>query len=78
VAEFVVDVAGHTVDEQTTFIGHRWWSRAEILATSARVWPTSLAELLAATARPDTWPVAINDAEESTFLAAEDPQPRAP
>jgi 8-oxo-dGTP pyrophosphatase MutT (NUDIX family) len=78
VPAFVIDVAGHTVDEQTTFIGHRWWSRAEILATSARVWPTSLAELLAAAAYPDTWPVAIDDAEESTVLAAEGQQPPTP
>jgi 8-oxo-dGTP pyrophosphatase MutT (NUDIX family) len=78
VAAFVVEVAGHTVDEQTTFIGHRWWSGAEILATSARVWPTSLAELLAAAAHPDTWPVAIDDAEESTVLAAEGQQPQTP
>jgi 8-oxo-dGTP pyrophosphatase MutT (NUDIX family) len=70
VAAFVVDIAGHTVDEQTTFIGHQWWSRDEIRSTSARVWPTSLIDLLEATAFPETWPITIDDAEESTVPAA--------
>jgi 8-oxo-dGTP pyrophosphatase MutT (NUDIX family) len=73
VAPFVVDVAGHTLDEQTTFVGHRWWSRAEILATSALVWPTALAELLDAAAHPSTWPVIISDAEESTLASTDGP-----
>jgi 8-oxo-dGTP pyrophosphatase MutT (NUDIX family) len=72
VAQFVVDVAGHTVDEQTTFFGHRWWDRQEILTTSARVWPTSLAALLLAAEQPETWPITIDDAEESTVSEAED------
>ncbi len=72
VAPFVVDVAGHTVDEQTTFLGHRWWDREEILATSARVWPTSLVDLLVAADQPDTWPITIDDTEESTVSAGKD------
>jgi 8-oxo-dGTP pyrophosphatase MutT (NUDIX family) len=72
VAPFVVDIAGHTMEEQTTFIGHRWWDRDEIVSTSARVWPTSLAALLLAAEEPHTWPVTIDDAEESTVSAAED------
>ena len=73
VPPFVVDIAGHTVDEQTTFLGHRWWDREEILTTSARVWPKSLAVLLETVEHPDTWPISIDDAEESTVLAAGDP-----
>jgi 8-oxo-dGTP pyrophosphatase MutT (NUDIX family) len=72
VPQFVVDVAGHTLEEQTTFIGHRWWDQARIRATSALVWPTSLADLMVAAAHPETWPVTIDDAEESTVWAAED------
>jgi 8-oxo-dGTP pyrophosphatase MutT (NUDIX family) len=70
VPSFVVDVTGHTVEEQTTFVGHRWWTREEILATDARVWPTSLADLLAAVDQPQSWPVEIDDVEESTVPAA--------
>ena len=77
VAPFVVDVTGHTVDEQTTFIGHQWWSREEIRSTSARVWPTSLIDLLEAAAFPDTWPIAIDDAEESIVAAADGHSPGA-
>jgi 8-oxo-dGTP pyrophosphatase MutT (NUDIX family) len=75
VAPFVVDIAGHTPDEQTTFLGHRWWDRDEIVATSARVWPTSLAVLLEAVEHPHTWPITIDDGEESTVSVAEDPSP---
>jgi 8-oxo-dGTP pyrophosphatase MutT (NUDIX family) len=71
VASFVVDVAGHTADEQTTFIGHRWWRRDEIRSTSARVWPTSLIDLIDAAAHPESWPMTIDDAEESIVSVAE-------
>lgn len=74
VPSFVVDIAGHTVEEQTTFVGHRWWDRDEILATSALIWPTSLADLLAASTHPEAWPVAIDDAEESIVSVMEDRQ----
>jgi 8-oxo-dGTP pyrophosphatase MutT (NUDIX family) len=70
VPSFVVDITGHTVEEQTTFVGHRWWTHEEILATDARVWPTSLADLLAAIDQPQSWPVEIDDAEESIVPAA--------
>jgi 8-oxo-dGTP pyrophosphatase MutT (NUDIX family) len=72
VPPFVVDIAGHTVEEQTTFKGHRWWHRDEVLASSALIWPTSLADLMAAAEYPETWPVAINDAEESVVTLADD------
>lgn len=73
---FEVDVAGHTLDEQLTVIGHRWWSREEVLTTSARVWPTSLPDLLAAIDQPDRWPITIDDAEESIVPAALKQRPR--
>jgi 8-oxo-dGTP pyrophosphatase MutT (NUDIX family) len=66
VPSFVVDITGHTVEEQTTFLGHRWWNPAELLTTSERVWPTSLTDLLEAVDHPDSWPIPIDDAEEST------------
>ncbi len=72
VPPFVVDIAGHTVEEQTTFKGHRWWHRDEIIATSAVIWPTSLADLMAAAEHPEAWPVAIDAAEESIVTLPDD------
>jgi 8-oxo-dGTP pyrophosphatase MutT (NUDIX family) len=66
---FDVDVAGHTIDEQTTFVGHRWWASSELRDTDALVWPTSLADLIDAAAEPGRWPITIDDAEESTVPA---------
>lgn len=66
---FDVDVAGHTVDEQTTFVGHRWWASSELRDTDALVWPTALADLIDAAAEPVRWPITIDDAEESTVPA---------
>jgi 8-oxo-dGTP pyrophosphatase MutT (NUDIX family) len=66
---FEVDVAGHTIDEQFTFVGHRWWASDELRATDARVWPTALADLIDAATEPGRWPIPVDDAEESTVPA---------
>ncbi|MGH8825150.1 MAG: NUDIX hydrolase [Jiangellaceae bacterium] len=66
---FEVDVAGHTLDEQTTFVGHRWWTLDELRATEETVWPTSLPDLVEAAGDAALWPVPIDDAEESTVAA---------
>lgn len=42
VQAFEVDVAGHTVDEQVTLQGHRWWSREELASKTAWIWPAEL------------------------------------
>ncbi len=72
VPPFVVDIAGQTVEEQTTFKGHRWWHRDEVLATSVVIWPTALADLMAAAELPEAWPVPIDDAEESVVTLPAD------
>lgn len=63
---FTVSVAGHTELEQQTLQQHRWWTRAELAATSELVWPVRLAELWALRATPDRWPVELGDVEESS------------
>lgn len=45
VSSFQVDVAGHTVDEQVTLLGHRWWTREELTNSTAWIWPAELVEL---------------------------------
>ncbi|WP_231851376.1 NUDIX hydrolase [Microlunatus phosphovorus] len=42
VQAFEVDVAGHTVDEQVTLQGHRWWSPEELASKTAWIWPAEL------------------------------------
>jgi len=69
VAGFEVDIAGHTNDEQTTFVGHRWWTADELRTTDAIVWPTSLLELIEAATDATRWPIPIDDAEESMVPA---------
>lgn len=66
---FEVDVAGHTPEEQTTMVGHRWWAPDELSTTSETVWPTSLPDLIAAASDPERWPVDIADGEESIVAA---------
>ncbi len=70
VGVFDVDVAGHTPEEQTTIVGHRWWTLDELRTTDATVWPTSVADLLAAVSEPEHWPVPMDDVEESTVDAS--------
>ncbi|MFW6597474.1 NUDIX hydrolase [Propionibacteriaceae bacterium Y2011] len=42
---FEVDITGHTVDEQLTLTGNRWWPRAELATTDAWLWPNCLPRL---------------------------------
>jgi hypothetical protein len=46
VAEWRVDTAGMDEDEQQTITEHRWWSAAEISASSEQIFPRNLASLL--------------------------------
>lgn len=39
---FTVDTTGHTELEQLTMTEHRWWTRAELAATTEEVWPRDL------------------------------------
>jgi 8-oxo-dGTP pyrophosphatase MutT (NUDIX family) len=44
-AGFEVDDAGHTEEERLTMTEHRWWTRAELEATSETIWPVAITEL---------------------------------
>ena len=46
VDEWQVDTAGFDADEQRTITAHRWWSAAEIDASTEQIFPTGLADLL--------------------------------
>ncbi|NMO52543.1 NUDIX domain-containing protein [Actinoplanes sp. TBRC 11911] len=46
VAEWRVDTAGMEADEQQTITEHRWWSPEEIAASTERIYPVALADLL--------------------------------
>lgn len=46
VSEWRVDTAGMDEDEQQSITEHRWWSAAEIEASSEQIFPRGLASLL--------------------------------
>jgi 8-oxo-dGTP pyrophosphatase MutT (NUDIX family) len=46
VAEWQVDTAGMDADEQETITEHRWWSAAELDASTDQIFPEGLAALL--------------------------------
>jgi 8-oxo-dGTP pyrophosphatase MutT (NUDIX family) len=46
VGEWQVDTAGFDADERLTITGHRWWSAAEIDASTEQIYPIGLADLL--------------------------------
>ena len=46
VAEWQVDTAGMSEEEQQTIIEHRWWSAAELDASTEQIFPRGLASLL--------------------------------
>ena len=47
-AAFEVSTDGHTELERLTMTEHRWWSRAELEATTQEVWPRDLLTLWSA------------------------------
>jgi 8-oxo-dGTP pyrophosphatase MutT (NUDIX family) len=46
VREWQVDTAGFDAEEQRTITGHRWWTAAELDATTEQTYPAGLADLL--------------------------------
>lgn len=62
------EVASHgwTDEELQTVVGYRWWSLDELRHTTRPVWPVGFADLVAAMSAPESWPVALGVAEEST------------
>jgi 8-oxo-dGTP pyrophosphatase MutT (NUDIX family) len=65
-AAFDVVTDGYTAEEQVTMLAARWWTTAELAASTEPVWPAQLPALLTAVDEPDTWPVPLADAEESS------------
>ncbi len=65
---FEVDTSAHTVDEQLTFRGFRWWSHDELRQTDDWIWPHELVELWSLAGEPQAWPVDLGTQEESTVL----------
>ena len=63
---FTLDISGHTEDERLTIQGHRWWPLDALADTDHPVWPANLAELVALVGRPELWPVALDEVEESS------------
>lgn len=61
-----VSPEGWTDEELQTVIGYRWWSLEELRGTDRPVWPVGLADLVASVSAPDSWPIALGVAEEST------------
>ncbi len=67
VPAFEIDTAGHTEEEQVTLLASRWWTLSELAATDEEIWPAVLLDLVALLDTPDTWPVALDPVEESSF-----------
>ena len=65
-AAFEIDISAHTEEEQITLQGHRWWSRSEIEAGGAWIWPAQLLELWDRAAEPGPPPLELGRQEEST------------
>ena len=73
VPAFEVTDAGHTEEERLTMTAHRWWSRAELAATTEEVWPVGLVDLWADADRrrgaAPSPPRVVTPAEESSVPA---------
>ena len=57
VPAFEVDESGHTEDEKVTMLGHRWWSRDDLAATTEWIVPAALVEVWDRLADPDGGPI---------------------
>jgi 8-oxo-dGTP pyrophosphatase MutT (NUDIX family) len=66
VSAFEIDISAHTEEEQITLQGHRWWTRAEIEAGSAWIWPEQLVELWQRASDATSSPLELGRQEEST------------
>lgn len=67
VPAFEIDISAHTEEERFTLQGHRWWTRAELAATDAWIWPAKLLEVWDRAAEPHRPPLDLGvDESEST------------
>lgn len=67
VPAFEVSTEGHTVDEQLTLAGHRWWSPSDLATTTEWVWPEQLVELTERGLAGRTDCLELGTVEESTL-----------
>jgi 8-oxo-dGTP pyrophosphatase MutT (NUDIX family) len=63
---FEIDTTAHTAEEQITLQGHRWWTRAEIAAGEAWIWPAELLQLCDRAAHPQLPALDLGRQQEST------------
>lgn len=69
---YEVDTSGHTVGEQITLLGSRWWPMDELTASGEQVWPAYLGEILDLADTPAQWPRDYGrHADESTVAVGE-------
>lgn len=74
VPTFEVSHDGHTLDEQLTLSGERWWPISELATTREWVWPATLLQMLQWADQPQTWPVELGvDTSESTVEVTQEP-----
>lgn len=65
---YEVDVSGHTAFEQQSVQGHAWLVVGE--PSHDPIWPVDLEGLLVIAREPHTWPVELEDVEESAVPLA--------
>jgi 8-oxo-dGTP pyrophosphatase MutT (NUDIX family) len=73
VPSFQVDTAAHTEEEQLTVADIRWWTLADLAATTDDVWPRDVLAVLELAAHPQRWrdgPVRAPAVEESSVPAS--------
>lgn len=68
---FTVDTAGQTEGEKLTIAGHAWQPLNALDSLPEPVWPSGIAQLIAAAETPESWPIQLGEVEESTVEAAE-------
>lgn len=69
VDQFELDTSAHTVEEQLTLVGHRWWSRDELAATQAWIWPAQLVELWERAADPTLPALELGEEDSESTVA---------
>jgi len=73
VPAFEVDTTAHTEEEQLTVADIRWWTLADLEATTDDVWPRDLLAVLELASRPHEWcggPLLGDPVEESSVPAS--------
>lgn len=69
VSAFDIDISAHTEEEQLTLQGHRWWTRAELEATEAWIWPAQLLRVWDRSGDPGQPPLDLGQDESESTVA---------